>query len=82
MYVVLQAVYPALCCLRYCDSNTQAIDKIYRLAYRTRLAIKQSVQSLEDINLFAPFANDVIGLDLRNEEAQIYGEDTNGVIDW
>ena len=82
MYVVLRAVYPALRCLRYCDSNTPAMDKVYLLAHRTVLAIEQSVQSLEDINLFAPFANDVVGLDLRDEEAQIYGEETNGVTDW
>ena len=82
IYVVLWAVYPALFCLRYCDSNTPAMDKVYLLLHRTCLAIKRSAQSLEDDNLFTPSALDEVGTDLYDKDAHMYeGREVNYVRD-
>ena len=68
--------------MRYCDSNTSAMDKVYLLLHRTCLAIKRSAQSLEDDNLFTPFALDEVGTDLYDKDAHMYeGREVNYVRD-
>ena len=41
IYIVLRAVFPALCLLRYCDKSTPAMDKIYYLSHRTTVALEK-----------------------------------------
>ena len=52
MYTLLRAVSSALRLLRYCDSNTPAMDKVYMLSHRTTVAIEKSVEALNDKELF------------------------------
>ena len=40
MYILLCAVFPALRALRYCNSNTPCMDKLYYSSHRTTVAIK------------------------------------------
>ena len=51
-FTLLRVFYPALRYLRYCDTNTPAMDKIATLAYRTNIALERSIDSLNDENLF------------------------------
>ncbi len=39
MYILLRAVFPALRALRYCNSNTPCMDKLFHLSHRTVVAI-------------------------------------------
>ncbi len=52
MYILLRAVFPALRALRYCDSNTPCMDKLYYLSHRTTVAIEKSQDDLNDESLF------------------------------
>ena len=52
MYILLRAVFPALRALRYCDSNTPCMDKLYYLSHRTTVAIEKSQDDLNDKSLF------------------------------
>ena len=52
IFTLLRAFYPALRCLRYCDTNTPAMDKLATLAYRTNIALERSIKSLNDEDLF------------------------------
>ena len=73
MYTLLRAVFSALRLLRYCDSNTPAMDKVYMLSHRTTVAIEKSVEALNDEELFG----DAEGMDSSyfEEEAQeVYGD--------
>ena len=68
IYIVLCAVFPALCLLRYCDKSTPAMatpamatpamDKIYYLSHRTTIALKNSEQDLNDASLFGDMTLD------------------------
>jgi hypothetical protein len=58
MYILLCAVFPALRALRYCDSNTPCMDKIYYLSHRTMVAIKNSQDDLNDERLFGSLNTD------------------------
>ena len=70
LYAILQATFPAICVLRYCDSNTPAMDKVFSLSHRTTLAISQSLTELNDRELFGPLSDsDGLGL----EENEVYG---------
>ncbi len=40
MYILLRAVFPAFRDLRYCDSNTPCMDKLFHLSHRTTVAIE------------------------------------------
>lgn len=71
IYTILRAVFPALRALRYCDSNTPAMDKIYMLAQRTSDAIDKSVEVLNDPALLRSFTPE--GDDLNVELIEIYG---------
>jgi hypothetical protein len=53
LYVLLRAVFPALWALRYCDSNTPVMDKIYFLSHRTTAAIQKSQEFFEEVGLFS-----------------------------
>jgi len=69
--VLSHAVYPAIRVLRYCDSNTPAMDKVFMLSNRCLQAITKSTGDLNDTNVF-PMCTDVEGLGV--EEVQAFGE--------
>ena len=52
--ILLRAVFPALRALRlrYCDSNTPCMDKLFHLSHRTTVAIENSLEHLNDESLF------------------------------
>jgi hypothetical protein len=58
MYILLRAVFPALRALRYCDSNTPCMDKLYYLSHRTTVAIEKSQDDLNDKSLFGSLKTD------------------------
>jgi hypothetical protein len=58
MYILLCAVLPACRALRYCDSNTPCMDKIYYLSHRTTVAIENSMDDLNDERLFGSLNTD------------------------
>ena len=69
------AVFPALRALRYCDSNTPCMDKLFHLSHRTTAAIENSLDDLNDESLFGSLKTDhnlieegnfVLGSDLNN----------------
>ena len=75
MYILLRAVFPALRALRYCDSNTPCMDKLFHLSHRTTVAIENSLEHLNDESLFGSLKTDqnlieegniVLGSDLDN----------------
>ena len=67
---LLRAVFPALRCLRYCDSNIPAMDKVYTLTHRTSIAIEKSIDALNDTDMFRSHWT-TEGLVL--EETELYG---------
>ena len=69
MYALLRAVYSALVALRYSDSNTPAMDKIFFLAHRTTVTIKKSVEGL-----FGELGA-LEELDFEDEVEQVFGKD-------
>lgn len=75
LYVLLRAVYPALRALRYCDSNSPVMDKIYFLSHRTTEAIKQSQECFNEVGLFS--TNGLEDMDLASEMNQVF-EDVIG----
>ncbi len=54
IHILLQAVFPALKALCYCDSNVPTMDKIYHLVKRAGDATLQSTKELDDEAIFAP----------------------------
>jgi hypothetical protein len=75
MYILLRAVFHALRALRYCNSNTPCMDKIYYLSHRTTVAIEISQDDLNDERLFGSLNTDrnlieegnvVLGSNLNN----------------
>ena len=75
LYVLLRAVYPALRALRYCDSNSPVMDKIYFLSHRTTEAIKQSQDFFNEVGLFS--TDGLEDMDLASEMNQVF-EDVIG----
>ena len=73
IYILLRAIFPALCCLRFCDSNEPCMDKIFTLVHRTTLAIEASIEALDDYELFGSFALDKVPEDLKNELNEVFG---------
>jgi hypothetical protein len=68
-------LFPALRALRYCDSNTPYMDKLYYLSHRTTVAIEKSQDDLNDESLFGSLKTDrnlteegniVLGSNLNN----------------
>ena len=52
MYTLLRAVFPALRCLRFCNDNIPAMDKVYALTHQTSIAIDKSIGALNNTNMF------------------------------
>ena len=71
IYVLLRAVFPALKALCYCDANKPAMDKIFYLSHRTTTAIENSIDSLNDEDLFGSIQGD---LSLHREGNIVLGE--------
>lgn len=71
-YVLLRSVFPALRTLRYCDSNTPAMDKLYYLTHRVTRALHNSAQMLDDTTLFSEIEDDE---GVAFEREQVYGTD-------
>ena len=67
VFTLLQAVFPALRCLRYCDTNTPMMDRISLLAYRTSVALDSAIEALNDRALFNSDAG-MSGLDDEQDE--------------
>ena len=43
LYILLRAVFPAICALQFADSNEPIMDKIYFFSQRTQMALTKSV---------------------------------------
>ena len=71
MHALSRAVCPAIRVLRYCDSNTLAMDKVFMLSNCCLQAITKSTGELNDTNIF-PTRADMEGLGV--EEFQVFGE--------
>ena len=71
MCALSRVVYPAICVLCYCDSNTPAMDKVFMLSNCCLHAITKSAGDLNDTNIF-PMRADMEGLGV--EEFQVFGE--------
>jgi hypothetical protein len=69
LYVLLRAVFPALRALRYCDSNTPVMDKLFFLSHRASEAIKKSEQFFSEVGLFS--TEGVSDVDLLSEMEQV-----------
>ena len=70
LYILLRAVFPTISVLRYCESNTPMMDKIYTLAQRTSDAIEKSADDLNDTFLFSGIATTD---GLAFEESDVFG---------
>jgi hypothetical protein len=75
MYILLCVVFPALRALRFCDSNTPCMDKLYYLSHMTTVSIEKSQDDLNDESLFGSLKTDrnlieegniVLGSNLNN----------------
>ena len=75
IYVLLRAVYPHLRFLRFCDSNTPVMDKLYFLCHRATEALKLSFNDEDQDSLFLEFDDDE-GVDF--ELAQIFESNEGG----
>ena len=69
IYSLCRAVFPAIRALRYCDKNEPAMDKIYLLVHRTKVALEMSVEALNDESLFESLANEE---GLEQEMKEVY----------
>ncbi len=72
IYCLLCAVFPALKALRYCDSNINAIDKIYYLVQQADDALLDSFLLLDNQDLFG--LRGVILLDCEEELDEDFGK--------
>ena len=70
MYTLIRAVFSALRCLRYCDMNIPAMDKVYTLTHRTTVAIENSIDDFNDTEMFR---SDWSTEGLVLEETELYG---------
>lgn len=70
LFVLLRAVFPAICALRYSDSNTPMMDKIYFLSKRTVLSLTSSIDALNNPDLFGKFVDHD---ELGDEMCKIWG---------
>ncbi len=85
LYVLLHSVFPALKALRYCDANKPSMDKIYFLSHRTTVANENSIDALNDEELFDGLSidcnlmqdrNNILGVKDDSDEEQVVFEDT------
>ena len=72
LYILLHAVFPAICALHFADSNKPMMDKIYFFSQRTQMALKKSVDSLNDKGVFGFLAEG--DLTLADEINEVWGE--------
>ena len=70
LFVLLRAVFPAIHALRYSDSNTPMMDKICFLSKRTVLALTNSIDALNNPDLFGKFVDHD---ELGDEMAEVWG---------
>ena len=75
IYFLLRSVFPPLRVLRYCDSNTPAMDKICFLSHRSTEAIQNSVEYLNDETIFGSIKDDG---GVTFEKAQIFESGEGG----
>ena len=54
-YTIVQAKFPALRVIRYYDSNTPAMFKLFHLYHRTTLAIERSCDIFNNVDLFVTY---------------------------
>ena len=52
LYILLCAVFPAICALCFTDSNKPKMDKIYFFSRRTETALEKSIAFLNDTEVF------------------------------
>ncbi len=71
MYVLLQAVFPAICALRFTDSNQSMMDKIYFFSKRTESALEKSIEFLNCEESFGEFLKG--GPTLNEEIGEVWG---------
>jgi len=57
LYVLLRGVFPHLRFLRFCDSNTPVMDKLYFLCHRATESLQKSFQEEDDDTLFLEFGD-------------------------
>ena len=55
LYILLQAVFPAIRALRFTDSNQPMMDKIYFFSKRTESALEKSIEFLNCEEIFGEF---------------------------
>jgi hypothetical protein len=75
LYVLLRCVFPHLRFLRYCDSNTPVMDKLYFLCHRATESLEKSFKDEDQKSLFFEFGDDE-GVDF--ELAQIFESSEGG----
>ena len=56
LYILLCAVFPAICALRFTDSNKPMMDKIIFFSQRTDTALDKSIAFLYSTEVFGAFA--------------------------
>ena len=72
LYILLRAVFPAIRALHFADSNEPMMDKIYFFSQRTQMALKKSLDSLNDKGVFGFLAGG--DLTLADEINEVWGE--------
>ena len=70
LFVLLRAVFPSIRALRYSDSNTPMMDKIYFLSKRTVLVLTNSIDALNNPDLLGKFVDHD---ELGDEIAEVWG---------
>ena len=84
LYIILRCVFPALKALCYCDANKPSMDKIFFLSHRTTVAIEQSMDALNDDELFGDLStdrnlmedgNNMLGGEDDSNEEEVFFED-------
>ena len=66
-----KATFPELRDLRYYDSNTPAMDKLFHLSHRTNLAIESSCDFFNNVYLLGTYYGTSDCLDF--EETEVFG---------
>ena len=72
LYILLRAVFPAICALQFADSNKPLMDKIYFFSRRTQMALTKSVDFFNETEVFGVFAEGDVTL--ADEINEVWGE--------
>ena len=75
IYLLTRAVFPCLKALRFCDKSEPSMDKIIYLVHRAEESIKNSLEVLNDLDVF-PFLCDDAGLQF--EKVQMFDSSLSG----